>query len=195
MNVNVFEGARRAAVIVSILGLVLAAVLALTTSPYVSVNYRVDSPGAVPVWSDQSCPPDGSRSEYVTASSAKGRLVNINLCLLSMQFPASGSHPSRRLVPYTVRADGTVYGNDRYSLDVQNYAEQAGRNFQLLATEAKRADRIYEGERLNIWLESAKWLLICLAVFWAAVWAIGWTVRGFAGIPRGKDSRQPQDSD
>ena len=34
------------------------------------------------------------------------------------------------------------------------------------------------------------WLLPFLAAFWALTWAIGWIVRGFMGIPWGKDSKE-----
>ena len=34
------------------------------------------------------------------------------------------------------------------------------------------------------------WLWPILLVFWAFTWAVGWIVRGFMGIPRGKDSKE-----
>ena len=34
------------------------------------------------------------------------------------------------------------------------------------------------------------WLLPILAAFWAFTWAVGWIVRGFMGIPQGKDSKE-----
>lgn len=34
------------------------------------------------------------------------------------------------------------------------------------------------------------WLLPILGAFWAFTWAVGWIVRGFMGIPHGKDSKE-----
>lgn len=33
-------------------------------------------------------------------------------------------------------------------------------------------------------------MLASLATFWAFTWAVGWIVRGFMGIPQGKDSKE-----
>ena len=47
------------------------------------------------------------------------------------------------------------------------------------------------------WLNTAKsagmyllGMLASLATFWAFTWAVGWIVRGFMGIPQGKDSKE-----
>jgi len=74
-----------------------------------------------------------------------------------------------------------------YSPAVKAYERDIESNFRLPYDEGSKADR--DSKRLKDWKNVAIGLVIFLLGFWLVVAAIGWIVRGFMGIPRGKDAR------
>lgn len=188
MQINIFEGARRLALLASGLAVVAAVALAASVSPYASGNFRLYAPGDKLTATPKSCDEPGSRLVVLDAKTPKGRSVSVSLCLVSMAFPQlDGTVLS--LVPYQREANGTYWGAAPFSQEVQGYVERLRSEFQLPPDEGNKLDLQYEKSRNSEWTSIAIGLAIFLAVFWLGVFALGWIVRGFAGIPRGQDSR------
>ncbi|HHA2739682.1 TPA: hypothetical protein ACOFBV_000868 [Stenotrophomonas maltophilia] len=188
MRINIFEGARRLALLVSGLAVIGAVALAASVSPYVSGGYRIYAPGDKLTATRKSCDEPGSRLALLDAKTPKGRSVSVSLCLVSMAFPQlDGTVLS--LVPYQRETNGTYWGAGPYSPEVQGYVERLKSEFRLPPDEGNKLDLQYEQQRNSEWKSIAIGLAIFLTVFWLGVLATGWIVRGFAGIPRGKDAR------
>lgn len=188
MQINIFEGARRLAVLASILAVAGAVALAASVSSSAFGNYRLYAPGSKLVATPEPCSELGSRLFEFTAETPKGRTASISLCFVSMAFvQADGT--VENLVPYRREADGRYWGAGSYSPEVQNYVEETKSRFRIPTDEGNKLDLQYEQHRNSEWQTIGVGLAIFLAVFWLGVAAIGWIVRGFAGIPRGKDAR------
>lgn len=185
MRINVFEGARRIALVVAALSAMVVLALAGTYKPYLSMQYRVASPTASPSRSDESCPYDAGR-HYFTARTPRGQEVGIDLCLIAMRF---GKEPDM-LIPYEVDKAGITWGAPSSSKEVDVYERALEKRFVLPARDAQWADQEFSNRYSKNWRTTLIGLAIGLGIFWTLVWVIGWVVRGFAGIPRGKDSRQ-----
>jgi hypothetical protein len=150
-----------------------------------SIDYRVTRPDSPPVKTDERCPLDAGR-HFFTTKTPKGRSVSIDLCLLTMPF----GEDSRQLVPYKIDQAGMIWGAASYSSEVDAYERELETRFALSSSDAQWADGEISKRYRDNWLQSLGGLAVGLGIFWVLVWAIGWIVRGFAGIPRGKDTRQ-----
>lgn len=188
MRINVFEGARRISLILAGLSTIVVLLAAATSDPYMSIDYRVSRPDSPPFKTNERCPIDAGRHFFSTRT-PRGRSVSIDLCLLTMPF----GEDSRQLVPYKIDQTGMTWGAATYSSEVDSYERELERRFAFSESDAQWADGEISRRYTENWLKSLGGLALGLGVFWSAVWAIGWIVRGFAGIPRGKDSRQSDD--
>lgn len=75
-----------------------------------------------------------------------------------------------------------------YSSEVMSYTEKVAGGFALNAQDAMIADDVWQEKKWSIVEDAAKVGLAGLAVLWVLTWFIGWVMRGFLGIPRGRDS-------
>ncbi|MGH8061518.1 MAG: hypothetical protein ACREO7_05835 [Pseudoxanthomonas sp.] len=185
MRINVFEGARRIALILAALATIVVLLVTGTSDPYLSVDYHVSRPNSPPVKTDEPCPTNAGR-HYFSTKTPNGHSVGIDLCLLTMPF----GKDSEQLVPYKIDQAGMIWGAASYSNDIDAYEREIEKYFELPSPDAQWADHEISKRYRDNWLQSLGYLAIGLAAFWVLVWCIGWIVRGFAGIPRGKDSRQ-----
>lgn len=185
MRINAFEGARRIAVILAALATIAVLIVTGTSDPYLSIDYRVSSPNSLPTKTEEACPPSSGR-HYFSTKTPNGRSVGIDLCLLTMPF----GKDSQQLVPYKIDQGGMVWGAAIYSNEVDAYERELEKRFVLPSSDAQWADNELSKRYRQNWLQSLGYLAVGLIAFWVFVWCIGWVVRGFAGIPRGKDSRQ-----
>lgn len=78
---------------------------------------------------------------------------------------------------------------DRYAPEVAAYTNAVAAKFTLPAEGVSEADALIRNARMGQWKNVALGIAIGLAVGWALVFITGWIVRGFFGIPRGKDFR------
>lgn len=183
MRINVFEGARRVALIFAVIVTIVVVLIAATKDPYFSVDYRVAGPDSSPIRTTERCPLE-ARRHFFTTKTPRGRPVSITLCLSAMSFG------EERLVPYKIDESGMIWGATAYSPEVDAYERDLEDSFTFSRLDAQWADseisKLYEEHLLH----ALGGLAVALAVFWVLVWAVGWVVRGFAGIPRGRDSRQ-----
>ena len=188
---NIFEGSRRIAKLTAAgiaLGFLIA--FAYDNPEPVSVSYLITD-GKTPPTRVDECPPTLSgegKSRFITARS--GRAVSIVFCVTD-QLRATirrraSENPFFRLDPSMSR------GGDEAFL-AQNIAA-----FLTDQTEDFTIPESDEGYITRLgWLNTAKsagmhllGMLASLAAFWAFTWAVGWIVRGFMGIPQGKDRKE-----
>lgn len=190
MRINVFEGGRRIALALAILVSAFAIWLTAVSAPKPSLSYSIVSPRATPVRMDETC---GlySRSEWFSWVTPSGTDVYVRLCLRSSPFGTDGTE----LVPYRIDEKGMTWGASTYSDEVKDYAESIKESFSLPTSELKRIEREASQAHWEHVRENLGTLAMGLGIFWVLVWAVGWVVRGFAGIPAGRDERTPKSAD
>jgi hypothetical protein len=192
MKLNIFEGARRIALGFGAIWLIGCLAYAMFSVAYVSVTYVVPGFEESAIKGTACGKQDAER--YITAVTSNGRSVGVNLC-----FTASEASDGRMLVPYTLNIKNpdaqnpwdkyTVLMNEPYSTSVRDYTELVGNRFKFPESDTKDVEKLLWDARLNQWKEALQFALCGVAFLWAAVAGIGWIVRGFMGIPRGKDVR------
>jgi len=186
---NVFEGSRRVAKLTAAgiaVGFLIA--FAYDNPETVSVSYLITDGKTAPARVDE-CPPTLSgegKSKFITARS--GRAVSIVFCVTDQlratirlsKVPIMLAYPSWNAV-----AD-------------EAFLAQSIAAFLTDETEDFTIPESDEGYITRLgWLNTAKsagmhllGMLAGIAAFWAFTWAVGWVVRGFMGIPQGKDSKE-----
>lgn len=184
MRFNIFEGARRISLAVAVLATAGTLIGLFTHEPYASLSYSVAHPTGPFVRTEDSCPYQGAR-HYFSTHTTKGRRASINLCLLPMQF----GEKREELIPYKVDDKGMIWGAATYSTEVSSYERSLETRFRLSVADDQEISREISREYRDNWFTGLGILAVCLAVFAAFVWTTGWVVRGFLGIPRGKDAR------
>ena len=187
---NIFEGSRRVALLIKVLWVAAVLFIAYSQSPSVSITFATMHPTGPFEISDSDCEVGSDGIEYKTLSLPDGRSIFGTLCFKSMWFEST----QKRLVPYKTGEGGTVWGNDRYSNDVMNYQRARAEGFVFTPAMREAAEKEWSKTRTkniqNTFLfVVGGWIVLSIIQF-----GIGWIVRGFMGIPRGKDRRaQPVD--
>ena len=206
---NIFEGARRIAKLTAAL-IVVGFVVTFFQDylPPVSVSYVIAGVTKPPVRVEQCQTGDISQTSEITTKS--GAAVNVNLCFRS---PNPGVEDSRKIeearrqgysdaeiaeyfiIKSTDKllyeewvAAGEPATRDQLKPNASTYKLDAFiASFQIPVSDEGYITRL-------VWLQRAQSLglgflqmLVTLAGFWLFVWAVGWIVRGFKGIPQGKD--------
>ncbi|HFF6210444.1 TPA: hypothetical protein ACGCHH_000356 [Stenotrophomonas maltophilia] len=188
MQINVFEGARRISLLLSALAVVVAIWLAAISNPYVTANYRIYQPGAPIVSAGAACREQGSAEVHFETTTPKSRHVWVNVCLMAEQL-AMDDGTTQGFIPLPPGPNGKPSWAYAGSEAVAQYKERIERSFVLPADEGQKLDTQFEAKRRKEWRDISVGLVGTLLVFWLGVTAVGWIVRGFAGIPRGQDSR------
>lgn len=186
MAINVFEGARRLALLAAIVGATVALVSIANNTPYLGAKYAIAQPDGPISRTEDSCPSDG-RTVFVYPQTPRGRTVSVALCVLPMAF----GRDSTPLIPYRVDEAGMIWGARPYSSEVNAYERALEKRFVLQSDHAVELDREATRLRRSEALSGLGWLVVGLMAFWVVVWTTGWIVRGFLGIPRGKDRADP----
>lgn len=185
---NIFEGSRRIAYLAGGLAVVGTLISAIAYEPFISINYSISHPQAAFQRMNGSCPIEAGQTFFSTTSQS-GTTVSINLCLLTMEFGEN----KEQLVPYKVDEKNMTWGADPYSSEVSAYEKQLEAKFVLPIEDndwvEKEKNRLY----WKNWKNSLLTLCVGLTIFAGVVWAIGWIVRGFMGIPRGMDKKLNHD--
>lgn len=186
MAINVFEGARRIAKLISWLMVVVAVVLAVENTTYVELNYYISRPGTQAVRTDSViCDFQFDESDLIYLKTSSGKNVRVALCFVAQDFWG------QMLIPYEFDlATGTIRGAPRFHNDVKQYVSRVKNSFRLAPDDEEWADKSWRWEKFKSIAEIAFWLLISLALFQLFVWIVGWVVRGFMGIPQKQDRRE-----
>lgn len=184
MAINIFEGARRIALLIAGVATIGTVIGLVTNEPYMPIKYSIAHPTGPFVRMEDSCPSDASK-HYFTAKTSTGKNVSVDLCILAMSFGKNGD----RLIPYKVDEQGMIWGAAPYSSEVSAYERKLEERFKIpLGDEKQIIKEISRRYRENM-MEGFGYLVAGLAIFGGVAWAIGWIVRGFLGIPHGMDRR------
>jgi hypothetical protein len=182
--VNLFEGARRIALVISAIAVIGTVAGAFINKPYVVAKYRVADFNAPAVKSEE-CRISTDKVQYETLQTPSGITYNLNLCFAGQFWEKEKEY----FIPYKQTPDG-VWGTSKYSTEAQEYVDNYVQYiFKLSPTDFAEIEEEYSSKK---WFEvghAIGYLLGGLAIFWTLVWTIGWIVRGFMGIPRGQDRR------
>jgi len=184
MTFNIFEGARRIALLIGGIAVAGTLVALVTYDPYVSVQYSIAHPNGTFVRMQESCPSEADR-HYFTTKTSTGKSVSVDLCLLAMSFGKDNT----RLIPYKVDEQGMIWGGASYSSEVSDYERKLEGRFKLSASDEETLKKEISRRYRESWMSGLGYLVAGLAIFAGVVWAIGWIARGFLGIPRGMDRR------
>ena len=184
MTINIFEGSRRIAILVALVWMLGWIIAAFNVSPSITIAYKISGPGVAPIRMTEECPSD-SATEFMNKATKSGTNARIKLCFL-----ARTADNGNRVIPFRVEAGtGRWWGDREYSTEVSEYTRLVKASFVL-----PQADETWiEGQRWPQFLkelgQGILFAIIGLLSFWAFTWITGWIVRGFLGIPRGKDRR------
>ena len=190
MKINVFEGARRIAKLAAVLWILgwIVAALFFTPSPSaISISYLIAGPGQAPTRIEESsCNDDGK--EVVEVTTKKGNKAFVVLCFRSAETipppPPGFTIDSTRFYRFSVDQIGSWN-----SPEVKAYTAQVKKNFALPQADEKWIDRQWWFKYLKEFGVGALAAIGGLVFLWGFSWAVGWIVRGFAGIPTGMDKR------
>jgi hypothetical protein len=186
MKINIFEGARRISLLLQGVWVVGCIAVAVFNDPSATLDYETRGPSMPFVESaSSSCSSPDAEETIYKYKLKNSSTIHIDICFKAQSFPESGM-----LVPYKVDdKSGLWWGGTWYSDDVSRYTTAPEVQFVLpkehedaAISKARKArlEKIWSG----ILYAAIGWFVIFLV---SAV--IGWIVRGFFGIPSGKDLR------
>lgn len=192
MRLNVFAGARRIALLIAILWGIGALVVTWLQEPVIELRYTIAWPGESPVRTSQDCQNEEAR-KWKRIRTARGTPIDLALCFKAKETrEEKGDAPWLRgaiLIPYRVEPQtGHWWGAAPHSSEVSAYTQRAADDFTLAKTDQEWADEQYWPARSKQMMVGVGWLIGGWIVLWIATFVIGWIVRGFAGIPMGKDA-------
>lgn len=190
MKLNIFSGARRLALLLAALVSVLALGITAFHEPKVAPRYTVTAPNAPFLRTNEWCSNDAAL-HFFEAPDPSGDSVHVTLCLPSVSSTGGEAEPRR----YKINSKGVIWAAANNSTDLLTYQEALERRFRLTPSllepvAAENAEMYWQQ-----WRTTLLYLPIGLGVFWLLVTAVGWVVRGFVGIPHGKDSEVATDGD
>lgn len=180
---NIFEGARRIAVVAAWVIIFVSAFAIYGDSPNVLIPYRVMYFGAPPI-KIGICDDVVDATRYKKYVTENGREFSIKTC-----FRASRADNGQVLIPYAEAPNDMVYMGRVYSDEVQRYTEGISETITPTSSDLKEADSEYTRQAWVKRLKDVALLAGGLFLYWIIVWTIGWIIRGFLGIPRGQDYR------
>lgn len=184
MRFNVFEGARRIAMLLGALWVIGWLAHAIFSEPYAALKLEVPGLGSTPVVMAGDCPPTAAR-EYIVSVPGADSHISVDLC-----FTPSPAIDGSMLVPYAPTEDGGVWMGTPYATEVTGYTARYAESFRLDAANLAAADEVMGAARTEQWVEAMQMLAGGLIGGWIFVYIIGWIVRGFLGIPGGQDHKQ-----
>lgn len=196
MKINVFEGARRIALLVGALWAAGCVGYAIFNTPHASTFYSIDTLAGTKKLVAECASSDGV--ERVEQTGQNGRRIFISLCFppvvmnggkLRYLYRALGDEVGKQPWQFVGEKE-EIYGvEDKYSSQVLSYQKAHGVSFAVTAEVDEAATAGQKTALIEQWKLSTMFLFGGLAVLWVFVTATGWIVRGFTSIPRGKDAR------
>jgi hypothetical protein len=103
---------------------------------------------------------------------------------MAIRFPSG-----ERLVAFQIDESGLTSFDKTHSTPVREYTQRRIREFSLSKADERWADSEYWRLRGKQAWTVAQWLIGGWVVLWIFATCVGWVVRGFAGIPLGRDHR------
>lgn len=185
MAINAFEGGRRIERLLMWLWIIVGAFVAWSEKPMaVTTYFTVAFPGSAPSRTDRDgCGPSDAHEYESNRLTPGGTQYWATFCFTARKFPAG------LLVPYRMDADGTMWGNEKYSSEVTTYTRDVVSSFAPTQEDAAWIDAQRWPMLRKYAAGAAKWIALGAFVIWVISGITGWIVRGFLGIPAGKDQR------
>jgi hypothetical protein len=192
--INVFEGARRILGLLVGLWVLGSALVYWNDMPGVQYTVVIERPADLGRQSHKPCPDDAAERREFSRKTRAGTKYDLSLCFPLAQFDAG------RFVPYLENADGSYYwGGPVFDEKVSAYTNQRLASFVAPPLDEEWID----SQEWSVWKTAfASWLKVALGGWLVLVIAgvtVGWIVRGFLGIPTGRDFREvptpPEDDD
>jgi hypothetical protein len=185
-NMNWFEGGRRITRLIQVLVGVGAAIYALLSTPYVSLTFEKNGPDSPWLVAVENCS-YGSDGEKRLENGIGVGESSSTLCFRAADFDG------QTLVPYLMGQKNTWYGTAATSPLGEDYINRRADAFvpsQKLRDEARNyVNREWWKQKLKNVTDGlvygVGWILLVAGLSWV----IGWIIRGFFGVPSGKDHR------
>jgi hypothetical protein len=184
---NIFEGARRISFLITGLIAIGFAIAGFDISPTVNITYDITiASEPVSNMSNQCVDADGAYDTSLRTTK-KGTDYLLRLCFLPAVFD-----DGEKLVPYKIDADNLIWGARSYSAEVVEYTKKTIKDFSISEADEASIDNQWLPLYLDELLKGFFAFFLTVACFWVFVIAVGWIVRGFMGIPRGRDKKPIQ---
>lgn len=184
MAINIFEGARRLALLAGGVATLITIIVWFTSTSHLNIYYEITHPNLSAHRTDVDlCTYEGITQRFIQTTK-KGDRVWVNLCVMPMSFKDGA-----KLIPYKQEANGVVWGASRYSNEIEEYRKKLENTFKIPEDQQDEISSLAAKERRKEFTDTFGALFIGLAVFAALVSVIGWIVRGFMGIHNGMDHR------
>ena len=200
MAINIFEGGRRIAKIVTVIWIIGWSVGAYYTyesvKPTVNVTYKITGFKEAPVRIMEECPPD-SIMNYVDMKTKSGTKVLVKLCREKPKISDLMALAKNLEEEGDIKLAGRAL-DKIYNLFINKKSDSTERA-QLEAALVK-ADT--NGDTDEAWIDNQGRSLLQKQIgigamvaiggilfLWVFTWSIGWIVRGFMGVPRGQDNK------
>jgi hypothetical protein len=184
MKINIFKGARRIAILCAVLLTVGTLINSVGSYQPGLARYSIAQPNGEFVYMNASCPADAGRYSFIVKTSTQKKVIII-LCLLPMSFGES----EKKLVPYKIDKKGKAWGADIYSTEVSDYKKNLEKRFKIPFKDEDKINKKSSRKYQEAMIDKLGYLIAGLAILGGIVFAIGWIVRGFLGIPHGMDKR------
>ena len=183
MAINIFEGARRIALLLGGTAAFGTALVAINKDSYYRATYALAAPDAPIRKTDGSCSSNG-HTIYFDHKISSGKEIGVSVCLEPMTFK---NKEEVELIPYKTDSGGITWGARPYTPEISTYEKQVKKRFAMTATDEEAAIKEASKKWRSEFAEAMGYLIVGLTIFAAFVWGVGWIVRGFLGIPRGMD--------
>lgn len=183
---NIFEGARRIAIVIGALGAFGGFAAALQQEPELYYAYRIPFYGASATKINPDYCKEFSNDGYKSLgySSEDGSKFTVALC-----FSAARANNGEMLIPYA-ELNGQILMGAKYSAPVEKYMDAyVASNFKLNQADFDKAKAEYASQRIRKKAYTSGAVVGGLIIYWLIISAIGWIIRGFLGIPNGSDRR------
>lgn len=188
MKFNVFEGARRIALLLQIAFVLIALGIGFLDNPYIRLIYETRHPDEPFVLSkDDGCDTLTDQIEYIERKIDEDKTINITLCFRARPF-SSGDI----LIPFKADEEGQIWGGGKYSQEVSEYIKKRTTFFYLPPEASKEFSKKWWGKKFENVRGGIK--IAAIGYFSILIFSLvmGWIVRGFLGIPQGQDFRFPE---
>jgi hypothetical protein len=188
MKFNIFEGSRWIVRLFEIVWVIICILIGtVINEPYIAMYYETLYPTApfVELPKKQKCDYTKDAIRRISDYSLEGgEEISVILCFKA-QIAANG----QTVIPFKVDSNGRWWGSEKSSQAVTSYTEIRASNFKLTPAQEISAQKRAASEWRIQLRDTAVAAIGGVIMSEILKFVVGWIVRGFLGIPRGKDKR------
>lgn len=185
-RMNWFEGGRRITRLLQWLVGLGAGAIALFSTPYTVLTFQTTGPDRPWILSRESCRYGQDGAEDFPRDFGVGE-SSTTLCFRAARFD------DEMMIPYKLGERDTWYGAKEFSDLAQTYMKGRVETFSVSQEVREEARRDVNRQWWKQWKKNLRdaiiWGFGIIVAIEALSWVVGWIVRGFAGVPTGKDHR------